>query len=110
VTGYFDRLDFVYAEVFQVLPTELNAEFATVFAPIDADFATAFAPLLADLTSIFDPASAADIATGLDPSTAIDPAIFADLVSSIAVDRRMVARYAAILAAVVTPMWQNPCG
>jgi hypothetical protein len=83
VTGYFDRLDFVYAEVFQVLPTELNAEFATVFAPIDADFATAFAPLLADLTSIFDPASAADIATGLDPSTAIDPGIFADLVSSI---------------------------
>ena len=83
VTGYFDRLDFVYAEVFQVLPTELNAEFATVFAPIDADFSTAFAPLLADLTSIFDPASAADIATGLDPSTAIDPGIFADLVSSI---------------------------
>jgi hypothetical protein len=83
VTGYFDRLDLVYAEVFQVLPTELNAEFATVFAPIDAEFATAFAPFDAELTSLIDPASAADIAAGLDPSTAIDPGIFADLLSSI---------------------------
>jgi hypothetical protein len=32
VTGYFAKLDFVYAEVFQVLPAELNAEFTTVFA------------------------------------------------------------------------------
>jgi hypothetical protein len=83
VTGYFARLDVAGALLFQVLPAELNAEFATVFAPIDAEFATAFAPLLADLTSIFDSGSAADIAAGLDPSTAIDPGIFADLVSSI---------------------------
>jgi hypothetical protein len=83
VTGYFAKLDFVYAEVFQVLPAELNAEFATAFAPFNAEFATAFAPFLADLTSLIDPASAADIAAGLDPSTAIDPGIFADLVSSI---------------------------
>ena len=83
LTGYFAKLDVAGAEVFQVLPAELNAEFATVFAPIDAEFATAFAPLLADLTSIFDAGPAADIAAGLDPSTAIDPSIFADLVSSI---------------------------
>jgi hypothetical protein len=83
VTGYFAKLDFVYAEVFQVLPAELNAEFATAFAPFNAEFATAFAPFLADVTSLIDPASAADITAGLDPSTAIDPGIFADLVSSI---------------------------
>jgi hypothetical protein len=83
LTGYFARLDLVYAEVFQVLPTELNAEFSTAFAPIDAEFATALAPFLADLTSLFDPASAADVAAGLDPSTAIDPGIFTDLLSSV---------------------------
>lgn len=83
LTGYFAKLDVAGVELFQVLPAEINAEFATVFAPIDAEFATAFAPLLADLTSVFDPASAADIAAGLDPSTAIDPGVFADLVSSI---------------------------
>jgi hypothetical protein len=83
LTGYFAKLDVAGTELFQVLPAELNAEFATVFAPIDAEFATAFAPLLADLTSLFDSGSAADIAAGLDPSTAIDPGIVADLVSSI---------------------------
>lgn len=83
VTGYFARLDVAGAELFQVLPAALNAEFATAFAPVNAEFATAFAPLLAQLTSIFDPASAGDVAAGLDPSTAIDPGIFADLVSSI---------------------------
>jgi hypothetical protein len=31
VTGYFDRLDLVYAEVFQFLPGVLNAEFTTLF-------------------------------------------------------------------------------
>jgi hypothetical protein len=31
VTGYFDRLDVVYAEVFQFLPATLNAEFTTLF-------------------------------------------------------------------------------
>ena len=31
LTGYFDRLDLVYAEVFQFLPGVLNAEFTTLF-------------------------------------------------------------------------------
>lgn len=35
VTGYFAKLDVVYAEVFQVLPAELKAGSATVFAPFD---------------------------------------------------------------------------
>jgi hypothetical protein len=83
LTSYFDRLDFVYAEVFQFLPATLNAEFTTVFAPIDAGFATAFDNFLADLSSLADPASGADVAVGLDPATAIDPAIFTDLLSSI---------------------------
>jgi hypothetical protein len=83
VTGYFDRLDFVFAEAFQFLPAAVNADFTTVFAPFDAALATAFGNLLADPSSLTDPASAADIAVGLDPATAIDPAIFADAVSSI---------------------------
>jgi hypothetical protein len=83
LTSYFDRLDYVYAEVFQLLPAALNADFTTVFAPIDAGFATAFDNFLADLSSLADPASAADVAVGLDPATAIDPSIFTDLISSI---------------------------
>jgi hypothetical protein len=83
VSGYFDRLDFAYAEAFQFLPASLNADFTTVFAPIDAAFATAFDNFLAGLSSLTDPASAADIAVGLDPATAIDPSIFTDLLSSI---------------------------
>lgn len=31
LTGYFDRLDLVYAEVFQFLPAVLNSEFTTLF-------------------------------------------------------------------------------
>jgi hypothetical protein len=31
VTGYFDRLDLVYADVFQFLPATLNSEFTTLF-------------------------------------------------------------------------------
>lgn len=31
LTGYFDRLDVVYAEVFQFLPAALNSEFTTLF-------------------------------------------------------------------------------
>jgi tetratricopeptide (TPR) repeat protein len=83
VTGYFDRLDLVYAEAFQFLPASINADFTTVFAPFDATLATAIDNFLGDLGSVTDPASAADIAVGLDPATAIDPSIFADLLSSI---------------------------
>jgi hypothetical protein len=83
VTGYFDRLDVVYAEVFQFLPATLNAEFTTVFdgfpnvEPITAPDA------LADLTGALDVSPAADLASSLDPAAAIDPAIFADALSSI---------------------------
>jgi hypothetical protein len=57
VTGYFAKLDFVYAEVFQVLPAELNAEFTTVFA---------------DFPESVDPVSAA--ATATDPGTLLSEA------------------------------------
>lgn len=45
------------------------------------DFLSTLTP--ADASSLVDPASAADIAAGLDPSMATDPGIFADLLTSI---------------------------
>jgi len=49
---------------------------------LSADFNTAGATLLALFTGGLD-TTATDLASGLDPATAIDPSIFADLLSSI---------------------------
>ena len=48
-----------------------------------AGFDVSIAGLLAGLTGGLAPSSAADLASSLDPSTAIDPSIFADVLSSI---------------------------
>jgi len=50
---------------------------------LSADFNTVGASLFALLTGGLDTSSAADLAAGLDPATAVDPSIFADLFSSI---------------------------
>lgn len=83
VTGYFDRLDVVYAEVFQFLPATLNAEFTTVFDGFPSVEPIVPTDALADLGGALDASPAADLATSLDPSAAIDPSAFADLLSSI---------------------------
>jgi hypothetical protein len=41
------------------------------------------ADALADLAGALDASAAGDLASGLDPATALDPSIFADLLSSI---------------------------
>ncbi|HYX99667.1 MAG TPA: hypothetical protein VE908_08985 [Mycobacterium sp.] len=48
-----------------------------------ADFNVGGAELFALFTGGLDPSSAADLAASLDPATAIDPSIFADVLSSI---------------------------
>lgn len=83
LTSYFDRLDFVYAEVFQFLPTVLNAEFTTVFVGFPDVEPITLPDSLPDLAGALDASPAADIASGLDPATAIDPAVFTDLLSLI---------------------------
>jgi hypothetical protein len=59
--------------------TALGADLNFAGAGIDVSIAS----LLADLTGGLATSSAADLATNLDPVTAIDPSIFADLLSSI---------------------------
>jgi hypothetical protein len=83
LTSYFDRLDYVYAEVFQFLPAVLNAEFTTVFDGFPNVEPITPPDALADLAGALDAAPAADLATSVDPATAIDPGMFADLLSSI---------------------------
>jgi hypothetical protein len=83
VTGYFDRLDVVYAEVFQFLPAALNAEFTTVFDGFPNVEPIVPPDALADLAGALDASPAADLVTSLDPAAAIDPSAFADLLSSI---------------------------
>jgi hypothetical protein len=84
LTSYFDRLDYVYAEVFQFLPAVLNAEFTTVFDGFpNVEPITPPPDALGDLAGAFDVAPAADLASSVDPATAIDPGMFADLLSSI---------------------------
>jgi hypothetical protein len=83
LTSYFDRLDFVYAEVFQVLPAELNAEFTTLFDGFPNIEPIVPPDALTDLAGALDASAAGDLASGLDPATAVDPSIFADLLSSI---------------------------
>jgi hypothetical protein len=82
VTGYFDRLDVVYAEVFQFLPAALNAEFTTVFDGFPNVEPIVPPDDLADLAGALDASPAADLAASVDPVTAVDPSIFADLLSS----------------------------
>jgi hypothetical protein len=81
--SYFDRLDLVYAEVFQFLPAVLNAELTTVFDGFPNVEPITPPDALPDLAGALDAAPAADLATSLDPATAIDPSIFGDLLSSI---------------------------
>jgi hypothetical protein len=50
---------------------------------LSADFNVGGAELFALFTGGLDPSSAADLAASLDPATAIDPSIFADVLSSI---------------------------
>jgi hypothetical protein len=50
---------------------------------LGADFNTVGASLFALFTVGLDTSSAADLAEGLDPATAVDPSIFADVLSSI---------------------------
>lgn len=50
---------------------------------LSADFNTVGATLFALFTGGLDASSAADLAAGLDPATAVDPSIFADLFSSL---------------------------
>jgi hypothetical protein len=50
---------------------------------LSADFNVGGAELLVLFTGGLDPSSAADLASGLDPVTAVDPSIFADALSSI---------------------------
>jgi len=57
----------------------LGADLNVFGAAIYADVATLFAAF----TGGVDPFSAADLASSLDPATAVDPSIFADLLSSI---------------------------
>lgn len=83
VTGYFDRLDLVYAEVFQILPAELNAEFTTLFVGFPNVEPITPPDAVADLAGALDASPAADLASSLDPASAIDPSMFADLLSSI---------------------------
>jgi hypothetical protein len=83
VTGYFDRLDLVYAEVFQFLPAALNAEFTTVFDGFPNVEPIVPPDALTDLAGALDASPAADLGTSLDPAAAIDPSAFADLLSSI---------------------------
>jgi hypothetical protein len=83
VTGYFDRLDVAYAEVFQYLPAALNAEFTTVFDGFPNVEPIVPPDALGDLAGALDGSPAADLATSLDPAAAIDPSAFADLLSSI---------------------------
>jgi hypothetical protein len=59
--------------------TLLGADLNVFGAAIYADVATLFAAF----TGGVDPFSAADLASSLDPATAVDPSIFADLLSSI---------------------------
>ena len=82
-TGYFDRLDVVYAEVFQFLPATLNAEFTTVFDGFPNVEPIVPPDALTDLAGALDASPAADLASSLDPGAAIDPSAFADLLSSI---------------------------
>jgi hypothetical protein len=83
LTSYFDRLDYVYAEVFQVLPATLNAEFTTLFVGFPNIEPIVPPDAVADLAGALDASAAGDLASGLDPATAVDPSTFADLLSSI---------------------------
>jgi len=83
LTSYFDRLDYVYAEVFQFLPAMLNAEFTTLFVGFPNVEPITPPDALADLAGALDASPAADLASSLDPATATDPTIFADLLSSV---------------------------
>jgi len=83
LTSYVDRLDYVYAEVFQFLPAMLNAEFTTLFDGFPNVEPIVPPDALADLAGALDASPAADLASSLDPATVTDPTIFADLLSSI---------------------------
>jgi hypothetical protein len=76
-SSYFDRLDLVYAEVFQFLPAVLNAEFTTVFDDFPNVDPITVPGAVADLAGALDVSPAGDLASGLDPAS------FADLLSSI---------------------------
>lgn len=61
--------------------TDLTVLFADL-GLIGADFNVTGDEIIAALTGGVDPSSVADVASSLDPATAVDPSIFADLLSS----------------------------